>query len=508
MLDILKCVDDRNDMMLTGSKDELVELLFSDEPEDCIFISAIGFFDKPRNLRLVPGGYTPRCVFELGKIMNRTNLDLALFWFTKAGVRDCRFSTLKVAKPLGGAQKSKSGDICAIQKERFSDDYLSYLKACEAFAAGERPSKASQLGAFYSVPVTELIEGRFTPSFYAPELRRIRAEMEGADIVKLGDVTELLKPRKVKEDASNVLVLRPKDVRFPVNLADLDRDDATSVVLQRGDIVICTVGDDNRAIIFDRDGDEPVYAASTCAVIRAHDILPEYLCFYLSSAVAKAVLSSVSNGIVFKQLTLKALADFPVIKPKMDDRYYIAEYAILAGRTARDYADLSALQTAEPEPIESILDKEIASRISAYYEDQLRDFLSSDIEELNTCFAHGAYKAAIILAGSILEAVLIDWLSEIKHVNYFENDYLVTDRRTGRERRADLYDYINAIKYIEKPRWAHEADMAHTIRKKRNLVHAKLCISSHDVNEETARMVIEYLDQVLRTRGAHCLRKG
>ena len=34
------------------------------------------------------------------------------------------------------------------------------------------------------------------------------------------------------------------------------------------------------------------------------------------------------------------------------------------------------------------------------------------LKELNICFKNKAYKAALILAGSILEAVLIDWLSE------------------------------------------------------------------------------------------------
>lgn len=34
--------------------------------------------------------------------------------------------------------------------------------------------------------------------------------------------------------------------------------------------------------------------------------------------------------------------------------------------------------------------------------------------ELRTCFNSNAYKAAIILAGSILEAFLIDWLSKYK----------------------------------------------------------------------------------------------
>ena len=72
-------------------------------------------------------------------------------------------------------------------------------------------------------------------------------------------------------------------------------------------------------------------------------------------------------------------------------------------------------------------------------------------------------------------------------------------------KRADLIDYINEIEYLERPRWMKEADMAHQIRKKRNLVHAKLCIGTNEVNEGAARMVIEYLDKVLRTRGAHCL---
>ena len=189
----------------------------------------------------------------------------------------------------------------------------------------------------------------------------------------------------------------------------------------------------------------------------------------------------------------------------MGDEYYRTEYGILAGGTSRYYEDLASLRSDSQHVVESILDREIASRITAYVEEQLRTFLSSDIDELNACFSAGAYKAAIILAGSILEAVLIDWLSEIDHVNYFEQQYYVRDHRTGRDKRADLFDYINEIKYIEQPRWAKEADMAHKIRKKRNLVHAKLCVSEGVVGEQSARMVIDYLEQVLKTRGMHCV---
>jgi len=108
---------------------------------------------------------------------------------------------------------------------------------------------------------------------------------------------------------------------------------------------------------------------------------------------------------------------------------------------------------------------------------------------------------SLILAGSILEAVLIDWLSEIKGVDFFKKTYMVKDDK-GKDKPADLNDYINEIKYIERPHWMEEANKAHAIRKKRNLVHAKLCMKSNEINEEVCREVIGYLKDVLKTRGA------
>ena len=60
--------------------------------------------------------------------------------------------------------------------------------------------------------------------------------------------------------------------------------------------------------------------------------------------------------------------------------------------------------------------------------------------------------------------------------------------------------HINEIKYIERPHWVDEATKAHEIRKKRNLVHAKLGIKTNDINTETCEMVIGYLEKVIQTR--------
>lgn len=98
-----------------------------------------------------------------------------------------------------------------------------------------------------------------------------------------------------------------------------------------------------------------------------------------------------------------------------------------------------------------ILSTELVMNVRMYQQAQLRTLLMSDMQELNACYKAKAYKATLILAGSILEAVLIDWLSEIKGKDFFSEEFMVKDRYTNKIKRADLIDYINEIKYINGP---------------------------------------------------------
>lgn len=135
-----------------------------------------------------------------------------------------------------------------------------------------------------------------------------------------------------------------------------------------------------------------------------------------------------------------------------------------------------------------------------FYDNHAREIIIGDMKELKACFTNGTNKAAIILAGSILEAFLIDWLSEINDTNYFEEDYMVFDKYRRKERRAGLKDYIEAIEELKKPDWYEAASKATEIRKKRNLVHAKLYIDDKDISKETCTEVIDYLEYVINTR--------
>jgi hypothetical protein len=499
MIDIMDCIRERQNYIYSGKRDELLELKFAEGKQDCVFVAMEGFFDVANNASLIPEGYVPRCVFELGNVSSNRGVRFALFWFTKARVTECLFAV------LGRRFERASRGACLATSGNLGGEYSAYIETCELYASGEVPKVNADLGVFFSVSLSELDEGRFAPSYYLPELRRIRKALVDSDAVRLDSISEVLKPRRIG-GGDDVALLGPKNVRFPVDLRNLERGCATTVALEPGDVVLCAVGEDNRAIVYEGGIDELVYARESCIVVRPFGMSSEYLCFYLSSDIVQLILRAFSKGVVIKHLGIKAVSSLPVSLPSMGDAYYAREYEVLSGRGLRDYFDLATLRAADPGHVEMILDEEISARIRAYDEEWLRSFLRADIKELNTCYSHGAYKAAIILAGSILEAVLIDWLSEINHTNYFQEPCALIDRESGKRRSDTLHNYIEEIRYISHPDWDREADSAHEIRKMRNLVHAKLCVDESVVGDELARKAIECLDQVLKTRGVHSVR--
>ena len=261
------------------------------------------------------------------------------------------------------------------------------------------------------------------------------------------------------------------------------------------------------------DDDRQPEDSGGLAVIKCTQVCPEYLYLYLMSDTGRTVTDILVAGAgKMRNTSIEMLKELPIIIPEYDDQTYINDYMLLSCFNRREYEFEPALtsltcysmlrkQRDKNQKVEDVLNIELARRIKAHNEAQLRSFLSVVLKELNVCFKNGAYKATLMLAGSILEAVLIDWLSEIHHKDYFSQTYYVKDRYTGNQKRADLIDYIDAIKYIERPRWAKEASKAHEIRKKRNLVHARLCINTDEVNKKTCEMVIGYLKDVLKTRG-------
>lgn len=357
----------------------------------------------------------------------------------------------------------------------------------------------------YCVPIDEIIANDFslaTEKYI--EKRRVTKLLENETLVYIKDIVDVIKPKNVSKE-NKVPVLSPKTIKYPIPYDKLEEEFETNIKVQKGDIIFLNNMMTNMYLV-DEEPKQDIWIRERDILFRPKDIQSEYLYLFFKSDIGKQVIDIASpKAFGMSRLTLGSMDSIKVPLPKKDAEEYRRVFEI-ENHLQIDISAYNALlanreKYLESVTVEDILNQELAGKVKVCKQQMMQAFLSDDIRELNACFKAKAYKATLILAGSILEAVLIDWLTEIKGEDYFKKDYMITDRN-GRSKRADLIDYINEIKEIEKPNWMDEAQKAHEIRKKRNLVHAKLCLNQAVmVNEDTCRMVIEYLKDVLKTRG-------
>ena len=117
-----------------------------------------------------------------------------------------------------------------------------------------------------------------------------------------------------------------------------------------------------------------------------------------------------------------------------------------------------------------------------------RQSLQSDMKELQLSMEVGAHKAAHVLAGSIIEAVLIDYLvdAEYKHPK-------------GKETlRLDLNEAIDACRTMGAIS-PTSADLCSVVRDYRNLIHPGRAVRTGvEVDQKTATVAQTLIDIVLR----------
>lgn len=128
-----------------------------------------------------------------------------------------------------------------------------------------------------------------------------------------------------------------------------------------------------------------------------------------------------------------------------------------------------------------------------------KESIEKYLAEIHNDIKAGSFYSATILMGSVLEAFLIDWLSEIDDKDYFSEDYMIMDKNYKHARRADLKDYIDAIQK-KRPDWITGAKKATEIRKKRNLVHAKLYIAEGEISQDICYEMLQNLEAIINNR--------
>lgn len=518
MINVKDLLDKRTQYAILRQQDMWLEEIINSETQEEIFFIALDSFvssEESKQKKEFLKKYTIAGVFDLGSPFANTGVRMDIIHAVMNPVKEIKFSIYDACPYDLRKNRINAGDGFLIPREYYCQ-YEKYLDSIEKWINnGIIPNDINNGEAeFCSISIENIEDGKLYPRYYSKKSIEIRALLQKEDTVSLSDVADIMPiPRFDRGSKETVKLLKVSDLQYPLRVESLSEGNPTNIILQKGDIVIATTGT-AKPFLYNLEDTERVYAAPRTAVIKCRKILPEYLYLYLISDTAKSILDSISIGTTIQHISLRDLMNLPIPLPTLEDQKYISDFNILSSIETRVYGNqtdrlfayhkkLLEIQKNEKQAdhIEDILNIELANKIKVHNEEQLRTFLTDDLKELNACYRAKAYKATLILAGSILEAVLIDWLSEINKADYFTNDYIVTDRN-GRSKRADLVDYINEIKFIERPHWVDEATKAHEIRKKRNLVHAKLCLSqSVEVNDETCKMVIGYLRDVLKTRG-------
>lgn len=440
-----------------------------------------------------------KAMFDLGSPLIDTNVKLVLYVFSKHICYDIVVGILN--QPL--RKLRRKGDVIPLYYEEYLSQIDNYL-SCDSMPT------SSEYYEINKISNKQLDFDNLSPNRYSKDVFIIEEALKSETVSMLSDVAEILRPRPTIDKRYTDSCLKVSSWQYPLPYEDLVEGVLTDTPIQKGDIIFLNT---DMFYLVDEELKKEIHVSPNFFIIRPTNISSAYLALYLKSDTAKIIIESRMKGTVLQRIAKSDLEKIPVVVPKGNIEEYEFAFKIENYRV-KDIADLQLnnyksieenyrkhIATGAYKSLNDIFDIELVRKLKIYKQEEMQELLDNDFKELNACFSVKAYKATLILAGSILEAVLIDWLSELHQVNYFKVDYKVTDSRTGKLKKAELFDYINEIKYIERPNWMEEAGKAHQIRKKRNLVHAKLCMNSDEINESVCKEVISYLKDVLKTRG-------
>jgi hypothetical protein len=207
------------------------------------------------------------------------------------------------------------------------------------------------------------------------------------------------------------------------------------------------------------------YAPPMSFVVKlsSKKVSPEYICLYIQSEIAKKYWLKMSVGSVFKRLKRSDMQELPILLPDSDT---LNQSKLL-------YQQLS-LPEAKIETINSLISGkkdngrlqdsfllEELEKLRISKRAMIERIIKDDLKELKVCIDKGLYKASMVICGSVLEAVILDWLSETE-----KHDYYQDEAELSLSKALMLLHQLGELD-------SDVLNAAHNIRRMRNLIHPK-----------------------------------
>lgn len=473
-------------------------------PEKCFFICPENIFVKYCHKNNLLDTYYVTAIFDLSTVfVPYISVKMSIYVLSKKESKVLKTGIYRgrVSFDRFNIKDARSTPFIKLP-DKFCDEFIQYCGLINEWInkGGTTPTDTD----FYEFNAVDRLVFDNSKPFahrYTKQVFKVIEQLKAEETVRLDELAEIIIPRSKENEKG--LTLTVKSLKYPFDDKQLSIGAKTDAIVRKGDIVY-----QNSANIFYLITEDlkNVYVNRLMHIIRPKaGVSPEYLFVYLNSETSKIITNALSTGAAIKRVSAKDIASLPVIpQPKNTEEYrhifntlYFAEDESISELT-KLITGLNNLNNS----LEGTLLTEQIQKLKLIRDPKVRAIILDDVKELKTCYENGAYKASLILAGSILEAFMIDWLGSIDDKDYFTEEYIVPDRRDRtKTKRAELIDYIDAVAEIKKPAWMEEQSKAHHIRDKRNMVHAKLCMKRNkQINQETCKQVIDYLIEIISTR--------
>ncbi len=333
---------------------------------------------------------------------------------------------------------------------------------------------------------------KFHPKYYAPQFLEIEKKLSKEKTEILSNLVDIIISKNTKNEGK---VLKVKNFEYPLNIRKLSKGRRGDEALRKGDLLISRVGN-SKSYLVSQDL-EKIYPSSHTYILRikSNKITPEYLFLFLQSEVAKKYVLRNSKGIIMRRLNKATLDNLTIIIPNketLSKSKQVFETLFLKTKEDRKISEINDLlfsKKKNQKPIQEEFVNELLEKIKFTKLDLIKEIIEADFVEIQKCVKYRALKASLVLCGSILEAVLIDWLSEIKNRNYINSrDELNTFEMIREIEKAKIFDR-KLSKY------------AHEVRNYRNLIHPKKMLKKEiDLNEQMVKDAIWKLKKILEKR--------
>lgn len=461
-----------------------------------------GYFDKPYSseiLQEISRNHQIVGIFNIGAIFYPlTNINMQLYV-----LRDIKVPSDKIwfgeissdQRPFKRRRLDwRTNQGLGIEFGEPEDFFLEYLRSINLAISGDK--KLDYVNNSYRIFGATTLGDRLNIEYYRPELIESETKFAHEETVRLGDIAELIHPSDTPVADAVFYTIKLSDANYPLRSSCLveARQGARIARIRRGDIVTNKFLNSAYLNLTKRTD---LVIANTQIIIRLHDsrFNSAYLTAYLNSERIKVYFERRKRGATIATLSKQDLADFEIVIPNSRTNLAAKSFLSSLGNFDTPGEKIKAIDQLlfrrSPlldKPLQNELLSELHHKLQVTKNTQIRELFEVDLYEIEKCYKAGAYKASLVLCGSLLEALVLDWLSEVDQHNYFEDTDI-----------TNLETLINELRSAERLT-QHEAHLAHDIRKKRNLIHPKNYIVNSPLEKSVCEDVMNALKPLIIKR--------